>query len=157
MDIFLSVLAGLLLLLGFLGTVIPVLPGAPLAWLGLLAAFFSKYCDISVRALIITAILAILVSIADNIFPVFFTKKSGGSKAGTWGATLGLIAGLFIGPVGILLGPFLGALCGELIHNFNDKKQALNAAVGAFKGFLAGTGIKMLCCAFFIWLYIKSF
>jgi uncharacterized protein YqgC (DUF456 family) len=157
MDIFLLVLGAVLLLLGFAGTIVPVLPGAPLAWLGLFAAFFSKYCDISVTALVITAILAILVSVLDNVFPVVFTKKSGGSRAGTWGATLGLIAGLFTGPAGILLGPFLGALCGELIHNFNDKKQALNAAVGAFKGFLAGTGIKMICCAVCIWIYIKSF
>ncbi len=157
MDIFLAVLGAVLLLLGFAGTIIPVLPGAPLAWLGLLAAFFSKHCDISVTALIVTAILAVTVSVIDNIFPVVFTKKSGGSKAGTWGATLGLIAGLFIGPMGILFGPFLGALCGELLYNFNDKKQALKAAFGAFKGFLAGTGIKMLCCAVCIWVYIKSF
>ena len=87
------IIGGIFLLIGFAGTIVPILPGAPLAWLGLLLAYFSVYTDISVTALIITAVIAVLVSVLDNIFPIIFTKQSGGSKAGTWGSTIGLIIG----------------------------------------------------------------
>ncbi|MBQ1197278.1 MAG: DUF456 family protein [Spirochaetaceae bacterium] len=67
-DIAFTIFGGILLVIGFAGTIVPVLPGAPLAWIGLLLAYFSSYTDISVTALIITAIIAILVSVLDNIF-----------------------------------------------------------------------------------------
>lgn len=156
MDLFLVITGGILLVIGFLGTFIPILPGAPLAWAGLLLGYFSKYCEVSVAALVITAIVAILVSVVDNIFPIIFTKQSGGSKAGTLGATIGLLIGFFVGPLGILLGPFVGAFIFEYIHDSSDAKHALNAAFGAFKGFLAGTGIKMIACVVFIWLFIAG-
>ena len=85
------------------------------------------------------------------------TKKFGGSKAAVTGSTIGLIAGFFIGPVGIILGPFLGALIGEMIHNKGESDGTLKAAFGAFMGFLTGTGIKMICVLLFIWYYIVSF
>ncbi|MCQ2595879.1 MAG: DUF456 domain-containing protein, partial [Treponemataceae bacterium] len=149
--------AGLLLFVGFLGTFVPVIPGAPLAWAGLLLAFFSKFCEISVTTLIICAVAAVLVSILDNIFPVLSTKKSGGSKAGTIGSTIGLIVGLFIGPWGIIIGPFAGAFIGELIHDSRNTSQALKAAWGAFCGFLMGTGVKMATVIVFIIIFFKSF
>lgn len=156
-GIILSVLGGILLIAGFLGTFVPILPGAPLAWTGLLAAFFSGNNHISVPVLIVCAVFAVLVSVLDNILPVIMTKKSGGSKAGTIGATLGLIAGIFIGPLGIIAGPFAGAFIGELLHDASDTEKAFKAAWGAFIGFLCGTGIKMIVCAAFIWIYIRSF
>ena len=149
-DLILCIVAGILLIVGFLGTFVPVLPGAPLAWFGLLSAYFSKYCEISVPVLIITAVLAIFVSIIDNILPVFMTKKFGGSKAATLGSTIGLIFGFFIGPIGIILGPFAGAFAGEIINNHGNTHGVLKAALGAFVGFLTGTGLKMICVLGFI-------
>lgn len=157
LDIFLTVISAVLLLAGFAGTVVPILPGAPLAWLGLFISYFSSYTKITPVVLVVTAVIAVAVSVADNIFPVLLTKKSGGSKAGTWGSTIGLVLGICAGPAGILVGPFLGALVGELIHDSSDTKRALTAAFGAFKGFLLGTGIKMAACALFIWIFIISF
>lgn len=157
MSLFLAIAAGVLLAAGFAGTFVPVLPGAPLAWLGLLAAYFSEYCDISVATLIITGIAAVLVSVLDNILPVAMTKKFGGSKSATTGSTIGLIAGFFIGPVGIILGPFLGAVIGELIHNRGNSDGVLRAGLGAFAGFLAGTGIKMILVLVLIWCFIAGF
>ena len=93
LDIFLAVAGAVLIIVGFAGTIVPVLPGAPLSWIGLLVAFFSEYTKISVVALVITGVIAVVVSIVDNIFPVVFTKQSGGSKEGTWGSTIGLIIG----------------------------------------------------------------
>ncbi|MCR5045657.1 MAG: DUF456 domain-containing protein [Treponema sp.] len=156
LEIILIIVSVLCLLLGFLGTFVPVLPGAPLAWLGLLAAYFNPRTPISLALLIICGVVALAVSVLDNIFPLAMTKQSGGSKAGTTGATLGLIAGFFIGPVGIILGPFAGAFIGEIIHDSSDIKKCLKAALGAFKGFLLGTGLKMIAVAFFIWIYILA-
>lgn len=155
-DIVLIVFGGIFLLLGFAGTIVPILPGAPLSWIGLLLAYFSAYSDISITALIITAIVAILVSVLDNIFPIIFTKQSGGSKEGTWGSTIGLIVGFFMGPLGIIAGPFVGAWIGEMIHDNSDSKRALTAAFGSFKGFLLGTGMKMITCGIFIWIFVTS-
>ena len=157
LNVILAIIAGILLVVGFTGTFVPVIPGAPLAWFGMLAAYFCEYCDISIFMLIVTGIFALIVSVLDNILPVVMTKNFGGSKAAITGSTIGLIAGFFIGPVGIIAGPFLGALIGELIHNRGNSEGTFKAAFGAFVGFLTGTGIKMICVAFFIWYYIKSF
>ena len=156
-SLILSIVAGGLLLLGFLGTFVPVLPGAPLAWAGLLAAYFSEYNDISILCFVITAVIAVVVSVVDNIFPVAMTKKFGGSKYATTGATIGLIIGFFTGPWGIILGPFLGALVGEWINKEGREEGVLKAAFGAFMGFLLGTGLKMIAVLGFIWVFVISF
>lgn len=158
LSLLLAILAGLLLFIGFLGTFVPVLPGAPLAWGGLLASFFSDYCQVSVTALIVSGIFAVIVSILDNILPISMTKKFGGSKAAVTGSTIGLIIGFFVGPVGIMLGPLIGAFIGEFIHNGGKKIEGDGkAALGAFVGFLTGTGLKMICVLVFICYYIASF
>ena len=156
-SILLCIVAAILLLLGFLGTFVPVLPGAPLAWAGLLAAYFSQYNEISILCLVITGAVAVAVSILDNVLPVFMTNRVGGSKAATLGSTIGLIVGFFLGPAGIIAGPFLGALVGELIHSNGNFSASLKSAWGAFLGFLLGTGIKMVSVGFFIWIFVRSF
>ncbi len=156
-SIILCVIAGIILLAGFAGTFVPVLPGAPLAWIGLLIASFSEYNEISIFCLVITAIVAVVVSITDNIFPVTMTKKFGGSKYATTGSTIGLIVGFFTGPWGIILGPFLGALVGEFINKKGEKEGVFKAALGAFMGFLLGTGLKMITVLSFIWIFVISF
>ena len=105
-TILFAILAGILLLIGLIGTVLPVLPGPPIAWAGLLAAHFSVYSQIQVWILVITGIAAIIVTIMDNVFPSLMTKKAGGSKAASWGCTIGLIIGIFLTPIFILIGPF---------------------------------------------------
>ena len=157
MEIAFTIFAGILLGIGFLGTFVPVLPGAPLAWAGLLLAYFSVHNQITIPTLVVTGIVAIVVSVLDNVFPITMTKKTGGSKAATTGSTIGLIIGLFVGPLGIILGPFCGALVGELIHNNGEFAPALRVAWGAFLGFLVGTGLKMAAVVWFIWVYIFSF
>lgn len=94
-DVVFFILAILMLLLGTVGTVVPILPGVPLAWLGLLISHFSSYADISIFTLVITGIIALIVSIADNFFPSVMTKKSGGSKQGSIGSMIGTIVGFF--------------------------------------------------------------
>jgi hypothetical protein len=155
-TLFFAILAGVLLLVGLVGTVLPVLPGPPIAWAGLLAAHFSSYSQIEIWILIATGIAAIFVTVIDNVFPSLMTTKAGGSKAATWGCTIGLIAAFFLGPIFILIGPFVGAFVGEMIHDSSDSKRALKAAFGAFKGFLLGTGLKIITVMCFIWLFLWS-
>ena len=155
-TLFFAILAGILLLVGLVGTVLPVLPGPPIAWAGLLAAHFSTYSKIEIWILIATGIAAALITVIDNIFPSLMTKKAGGSKAATWGCTSGLLASFFLGPIFILIAPFIGAFIGEMIHDSSDSKRALKAAFGAFKGFLLGTGLKMITVICFIWLFLWS-
>ena len=155
-TLFFAILAGVLLLVGLIGTVLPVLPGPPIAWAGLLAAHFSNYSQIEIWILIATGIAAIFVTVMDNIFPSIMTKKAGGSKAATLGCTIGLIVAFFLGPIFILIAPFAGAYIGEMIHDSSDAKRALKAAFGAFKGFLLGTGIKIITVMCFIWLFLWS-
>lgn len=155
-TLFFAILAGILLLVGLIGTVLPVLPGPPIAWAGLLAARFSSYSQIEIWILIATGIAAVFVTVIDNIFPSVMTQKAGGSKAATLGCTIGLIVSFFLGPIFILIAPFAGAFIGEMIHDSSDAKRALKAAFGAFKGFLLGTGLKIICVMCFIWLFLWS-
>lgn len=157
MDLAFSIIAGILLVVGFIGTFVPVLPGAPLAWVGILLAYFSSYNEISMAVLIITFVVAVAVSVLDNFLPVLMTKKFGGSKAAVTGSTVGLIIGFFTGPWGIILGPFLGALAGELINKKGKTDGVFKAACGAFVGFITGTGLKMIAVLAFVWIYIISF
>ncbi len=154
-GIVLLVVAFVLILAGIIGSVAPGLPGPPIGWAGLLVGSFSSFAHVHILILILTALVMIFVTVADNIFPSIMTKKRGGTKAGALGATVGLIVGFFIGSIpGILLGPFLGALVFELIADSSDFKRALSSAKGAFLGFLLGTGMKLMTVLIFLWILI---
>lgn len=145
MDILLSTGAFLLALLGIAGCIVPALPGTLLSYGGLLCAYFTSYSHMTPAALWIWLAACILVSIADYILPAWMTKRFGGSRAGSIGATVGVFAGFFfLPPVGIILGPFLGAVVGELLHDRNDRAKALRVGFGSFLSFIVGTGIKLI-------------
>lgn len=155
MNVTLIVLAIAFALLGLVGSVVPAIPGPPLSWVGLLLLHFSSAAEYSVLFFIITAVVAVVITVLDFLLPSLNTKKRGGSKAGIWGCNIGLviaILGLPFGPqglLGIIFWPFVGALIGELIGGKKDN-SALRAAWGAFLGFLAGTGLKLLYCLFVV-------
>jgi uncharacterized protein YqgC (DUF456 family) len=154
-DILLLIAAILCLLFGFAGCVIPVLPGPPTAWLALLLLKFTeKWGDsMSWTWIAVFAAIALIVTILDYLAPAWGVKKLGGTRAGTWGATIGLIVGLFFMPVGLILGPFLGALAGELLTGMPGK-NSLKSALGAFIGFLFGTGLKLISCTWITFYFI---
>ena len=105
--------------------------------------------------MIIFAGIAFAVSILDLLVPIWGTKKFGGSKYGTRGAAVGLIAGLFFGPVGIIAGPLLGAFVGEMIFkdNFN---YAIKAGFGSLIGFLTGIGLKLAASFVMAFYFVKA-
>lgn len=155
-DILLAILAAGAILTGIFGSFLPVLPGPPIAWLGLLLLHYSKYAEFSQRFLVITAIITIVVAALDYFVPMWGTKRFGGSKKGQYGAAAGTVIGLFFAPWGIIAGPFVGAFLGELIHDPKDQRRALRAAWGSFAGFMMGTGIKVILCLVFAWFYVKA-
>ena len=145
MTIALSILAGLLLLIGFVGCVVPVLPGPIIGYCGLLALIPTEKCP-STPVLVTMGLLVAAVTIADYVVPAIGAKKFNCSRWGTVGCFVGTIVGLFFVPIGILLGPFLGAFLGELIA-MKPIGAALKGGAGAFLGFLSGVFLKILACA----------
>ena len=158
MDIFLLILGFILMLVGILGSFLPILPGPPISWVGLLLLHSTSVIDMNWTFLGITLIIALLVFALDYIIPAIGTKKFGGTRAGVIGTTIGLIVALFfpiLGPFGIIIWPFIGALVGELL-NKADKKTATKAAFGSFLGFLTGTFMKFLVAIVYLGLFISE-
>lgn len=145
MDIVLSIAAILLSFLGIVGCIVPVLPGPFIGYAGLLCIAGTDYSDLSGWSLAVWLLAVAGVSLADYFLPAWMTRRFGGSRAGAIGATVGVIAGFFLfPPVGIVLGPFAGAVAGELIDDGRDTAKALRSGVGSFLAFIVGTGLKLL-------------
>ena len=155
MDIFLIILGAICLLVGILGCVLPVLPGVPLAYCGLLLLHATDKVQFSWQFLVIWAVVTIVVQVLDSVVPIWGTKKFGGSKMGVWGSTLGLLVGLFFGPWGIVLGPFLGAVVFELIDG-KTTRLALKAGWGPFVGLMPGPLLTLLCCGLMTYYFIAE-
>ncbi|MEM1002690.1 MAG: DUF456 domain-containing protein [Bacteroidota bacterium] len=154
MDIIIIVLSLLLMILGIVGSFLPILPGPLTSWAGLLVLSFAKTIEVSQNTLILTFIIALTIFVLDYIIPALGTKKYGGSKFGMIGTTIGLIFGLFSSiPFGIILGPFTGALIGEMLYQ-NDSRHALKAAYGSLIGFLASTFIKFSVAVVYFGLFL---
>lgn len=171
MDTFLIILGAICLLLGLVGCVAPVLPGVPLSYLGLLLLHWTERVQFSWQFLTVWAVVVVIIQILDYFIPAWGTKRFGGSKWGVWGSTIGLFLGFFMGPLGIVVGPFVGAVIGELIY-FNRHPQtilnnteqdknsnlnrALRAGIGSFIGLLTGTILKCICCGMMITYFVKE-
>ena len=155
MDLTLLLIAFILMLVGILGSFLPVLPGPPISWVGLLLLYLTKAVPMNYTVLGITLFVAIVVGILDYIIPAKGTKRFGGSKYGIWGTNIGLIVGILAPiPLGFIIGPFVGAFVGELMNDSNDSQKAFKAATGSFIGFLASTFIKFVVSMVFFGLFL---
>ncbi len=155
MDIIFISIGLILMLIGIVGSILPIIPGTPISWLGLVVLHLSPSIPFDWTFIIITGVVAIGIYIMDYIIPAIGTKKFGGSKAGAWGTMIGLVVGILAPiPFGILIGPFLGALVGELVFNQTKGPQAVKAAFGSFIGFLASTFMKLFATFVFLALFI---
>ena len=158
MDIVLLVLGFVLMLTGILGSFLPVLPGTPVSWLGLLLLHLTTAVPDDWWFLGITLVVALVVFAMDYLIPALGTKKFGGTRAGMIGTTLGLVVAIvfpILGILGIIIWPFVGAFLGELL-NKADQKSALKAAFGSFIGFLTGTFLKFVVTIIFMGLFIAK-
>lgn len=155
MDYALLSLGIVLMLLGLVGCFVPIIPGPSLGFLGIILLHATSKAEIATTYLIILGIATLAVTILDYIIPAWATKKFGGTKRGVWGATIGLVAGIFIPFIGVIIGPFLGALIGELTGKLGGRK-AFIAALGSFVGFLFATGIKLILSGYMLYLFVKT-
>lgn len=150
-----TVIGGILMLAGIIGCLLPFLPGPPLSFLGLLLLQVKETAPFTTKFLLIWAVVVIVITVLDYLVPIYGTKRFGGTKYGLWGCAIGLIAGFWFGPVGIIAGPFLGALLGEWLANRNSD-QAFKAAIGSFVGFLVGTVLKLIASGVMTYYFIMS-
>ena len=152
-EYLLYALSAICMLAGLAGCILPMLPGPPLAWLGMLLLHFTDRADFSVTELVVSALVVIATLVLDYFTPMIGAKKFGGGKYGNRGCVIGTIVGMFFLPLGLILGPFLGAVIGELIAG-KPFRAALKAGFGSFVGFLFGTLIKLAVCLYFIIRFI---
>ncbi len=158
MDIALLIIGLIFMLVGILGSFLPVLPGPPISWIGLLLLYLTKAIPDNWWVLGVTLAIALIVFALDYVIPAMGTKKFGGTKAGVIGTTIGLLVALvfpILGPLGIIIWPFVGALVGELL-NKADKKTATKAAFGSFLGFLTGTFLKFMVAIVYLGLFLTT-
>lgn len=150
METFIAIAAILLGVLGIIGSIAPALPGPPLSWLGMLILFIwggganASGEPMTMTVLLVWLAIVLVVSLLDYVVPAYFTKLTGGSKYGSWGAIAGLFIGLIYPPVGMILGSLLGAFVSELLFAGKDAGASIKSALGAFLGFIFGTGLKLI-------------
>ncbi|MFV5691037.1 DUF456 domain-containing protein [Flavobacterium sp. LT1R49] len=155
MDILLLILGFSCMITGIFGSFLPVLPGPSISWVGLLLLYFTNAIPANYWILGIALLITVVISVLDYVIPSRGTKKFGGSSYGIWGTNIGLIIGIIAPiPFGFLLGPFVGALIGELIFDSKDHKRALKAATGSFIGLLASSFMKFVVCVMYLGLFL---
>ena len=135
-----------------------MLPGAPLIWLGmLLYALITGFEPFSILFFVLQGVLALAVIGVDYLATALGSKHLGGSKAALWGSMLGLLVGVFFFPIGLLVGPFLGAVLFDLIFT-RKPEQAVRAGLGATIGFWLGFPFKLALEVMMIaWFFIVVF
>ena len=142
------VLAAILVIVGLLGTVLPALPGLPLVFAGmLLAAWAGDFQQIGVATVTVLGLMTLLSLAIDFWATAVGARRVGASRKAVVGAVLGTVGGLFFGPVGIFVGPFAGALAGELLHRRSlgqrDLGDAARIGFGTWLGVVLGVVLKL--------------
>lgn len=140
--------ATVMILVGLVGTVLPALPGLPLVFAGMLvAAWTDAFHSVPVWVLVVLGILTVLSLAIDFWATALGAKRVGASRKAVLGAMLGTLGGLFLGPLGLLAGPFAGALAGELLHRRSLETAHLGEAakigLGTWLGILFGVVLKL--------------
>lgn len=156
----LIVFAILLAVAGIIGSIVPGIPGPPLSWIGMLLVYFADKSEgatdpMSTTVLLVWLGITVIVSVLDYLIPSGMTRLAGGHKAASTGAIIGLFAGMFFTPIGVVAGALIGAFLGELMVNDKGVWAAFKAGAGAFLGFILGTGLKLVCSGVMAWLIVK--
>ncbi len=155
MDTFWIVLGILLVVLAIGGSILPLLPGPPVAYVGLLIQQLREPNPFTTKFLLIWAGIVVLVIVLDYLVPIWGTRRFGGTKYGVWGCTIGFLAAFWMGPIGVIAGPFIGAFIGEMLAG-QDSRKSFRAALGSFAGFLLGAFLKLVVCFMMLYYVIAS-
>jgi uncharacterized protein YqgC (DUF456 family) len=151
-----QVLTWTLLLAGLFGSLVPIpwLPGLPLVFAGIwLYGWATEFAHFGALFLVMQASFVVLGFVLDYAASAVGTKKFGGSRAGAWGAFVGGLLGLFFMPIGLIVGPFAGAIVGELIAG-QDFSNAVRSGWGALAGLCGGVVIKVIIAFIMIGLFL---
>lgn len=155
LDIILIILGSICLIVGLIGCILPMIPGPPISYAGLLLLHITDMVQFSTAQLLFWLLLVVIVQVLDYFTPILGSKYSGGTKWGSWGCLIGSVIGvIFFSPWGIIVGPFAGAFIGELLGE-RSTRDALKSGIGALLGFLFGTVVKVVVCGYFVWCFIK--
>jgi len=147
------VLGAIFIIVGILGCILPVLPGPPISYAGMLLLQLTDNPPFESKTLVIWFLVAAGVTLLDYVVPVWGTRKYGGTRKGVWGSVIGLVAGIFFfPPIGIIVGPFAGAVIGEMLAG-KQSNDAFRAGFGSFVGLLAGTLLKLIASAWMGYLF----
>jgi uncharacterized protein YqgC (DUF456 family) len=147
-------LAALIVIAGLAGTVVPALPGVPLVFAGLfVGAWIDGFDTVGWGTLGVMAVLTVVAVVVDFVASAAGARYLGASSRAFWGATAGAVVGIFFGIPGMLLGPFIGAVIGE-ISGGNDLVRSGRAGVGAWLGMVAATAIKLAIAFLMIGLFL---
>jgi uncharacterized protein len=146
MEIVYWSIISILFIIGFVGLVYPIIPSVLFLLAGyILYGVFFSFDPFGWFFWLIQSFFIILLFIADYIANMIGVQKYGGSKAGVWGSTIGLLVGPFIIPfLGILIGPFIGAVSAELLVNKRDFKNSLKIGFGSVVGFISSVITKAI-------------
>ena len=128
---------------GIVGAVVPAVPGTSLNMAALIISYLLCPGEISTHLLLALLIAGVIVIILDYVAPIWMTRAGGGSKSAVWGSTIGLVAGLFFMPIGLIVGPLIGAFVGEITDSHRPGK-AIKVSLWSFAAFLLTTGIKLM-------------
>ena len=138
------IIAFLLVMIGILGTLLPMLPGVPLVFMGLLlGAWIDGFAKVSVLTISIIGAITFLALLVDFVASFITVKRAGASKYALWGAAIGALAGFFMGILGLIVGTILGAAIGELMA-LKDSSQAAAVGLAAGLGFVIALVVKVV-------------
>ena len=151
------VLAVLIVISGLIGTVVPVIPGIPMMFAGLLlAAWSTDFETVGWGTLAVLAVLTVFSIIIDFLAAAFGAKRLGASQRAFWGATIGAVVGIFFGLFGIILGPFIGAVAAELSAG-QGAQQAGRSGYGVWLGIVLGTAAKLAIAFLMIGIFLMKY
>lgn len=156
MDSVLWVMAAGLIVLGLLGTVLPVLPGTILVLAGIfLGAWIDDFTRVGVTPLVVITILAVLAWVLDYVAGLLGAKKAGASKLALLGAAAGTVVGLFMGLVGVFFMPLVGAAVGEYLA-LNDHTRAVRVGVATWVGIMVGLIAKVVLAFIMVGIFVSA-
>jgi uncharacterized protein YqgC (DUF456 family) len=150
------ILIVLCFIVAFVGTFYPIIPSVVFMLLGyVIYGLFFSFTELTLLFWVIQILFVILLFSADMAANAFGVKKFGGTKAGMWGSTIGLLFGPFVIPVaGILIGPFIGAVIAELFVTRHGLKQAIKSGVGSLIGFLTSSVVKVIVLVIMLIVFV---
>lgn len=133
MDILLVILGAICVFIGLLGAIIPVIPGSPISYVGLLLLLMVDGCSYTTTFMLVMLALVVVKQVLDYLIPIWGIKTFGGSKYSQWGGLIGLLLGLPFMPWGLIVGPFLGAVVAELLSG-KTEEESVYAGFGSLLG-----------------------